>query len=104
MYYHIQLKKQIPNCACALLIIMSAYRRLSKCLLNELMNNVKNMYAYEQRSGDQYVKMISCNRIVTFPLSKSSLIYILSDLLGLSRSQPFISFSLTKDNDFNPEG
>lgn len=60
------------------------------------MNNVKNMYAYEQGSGDQYVKMISYNRIVAFPLSMSSLICILSDLPGLSRSQLFISFSLTK--------
>lgn len=35
---------------------MLAHRRLRKCFLNELMNNVENMYVYGQRSRDQYLK------------------------------------------------
>lgn len=40
----------------ALFITMLAHRRLRKCFLNELMNNVENMYVYGQRSRDQYLK------------------------------------------------
>lgn len=50
----------------ALFITISTYGRFSKYLLNELMNNVENMYAYGQRSRHQYVKMITYNRIVVF--------------------------------------
>lgn len=49
---------------------MLAHRRLRKCFLNELMNNVENMYVYGKRSRDQYLKMISCNRIAAFPSFK----------------------------------
>lgn len=63
----------------ALFRTMPAYERYSKCLLNELMNNVENMYAYGQRSRHQYVKLISCKRIVVFTSFKVTFnLYIVS--------------------------
>lgn len=68
----------------ALFIIMSAHRRFSACLLNELMNDVKNMCAYGQRSRDSCVKMISYNRISSFK--------VLFNLYTVSSSRCLLSF------------
>lgn len=54
----------------ALFITMLTHGRFRKYLLNELMNNVENMYAYGQRSRHQYVKVVTYNRIVVFPSFK----------------------------------